>query len=315
MENVRSTPKDVFLHLFNVVTFYLSVIGFITLFIQYINALFPDALSYYFTAIANGVRWSSSVLFVAVPAFIFTSWLLARDLEKNPEKRDLKLRKWLIYFTLFISAITIIVDLMIFVYNFLDGELTIKFFLKVLVVLLVAGAVFGYYMWELKRQTIHSVVPKVLAIVLAVVVLGSIVGGFFIVGTPTKQRARKMDEKRVSDLQTIQIQVVDYWMKKKVLPTNLDALQDNISGFSVPEDPDLRTYEYILVEPLKFELCANFSTSDKDYPSRGKNTLAYDSMYSAFQQNWDHEAGRVCFSRSIDPDLYKTGVENSMLIK
>lgn len=185
MDNpVRSTPKDVFMHLFNIVTFYLSVIGSITLYIQYINALFPDTLNYYFTSIANGVRWSSSVLFVAVPAYLLSSWFLSKDLAKTPEKRDLKLRKWLIYFTLFISAITIIVDLMIFVYNFLDGELTIRFFLKVIVVLLIAGAVFGYYLWELKRQNIQSKIPRILAIVLGVFALGSIICGFFIVGTP-----------------------------------------------------------------------------------------------------------------------------------
>jgi len=296
----------------------LSVIGFITLFIQYINALLPDTLNYYFTAIANSVRWSSSILFVAVPAYILTSWLLGKDLKKEPEKRELKLRKWLVYFTLFISAITIIVDLMVFVYNFLDGELTIKFFLKVCVVLLVAAAVFGFYMWELKRKEIKSRVPKILAVVLAVVVLASIVAGFFIVGTPAEQRNRKMDEQRINDLQTIQSQIVSYWSLKEALPPSLDVLQDNISGFVVPTDPDTQnSYEYSISDKLKFELCATFETSDKDYPARGKETM-YNSPYGAFQQNWDHDSGRVCFERSIDPDLYKAteaNVKNPLLLK
>ena len=145
MENqniLKSTPKDVFLQLFNILTFYLSVIGFITLHIQYINAVFPDTLNYYFTGIADAVRVSSSILLIAVPAYVFTAWLLAKDLAVEPQKRELKLRKWLVYFTLFVSAVTIIVDLITFVYNFLSGELTVRFFLKILVVLLVAGAVF-----------------------------------------------------------------------------------------------------------------------------------------------------------------------------
>lgn len=318
MENtIKSTPKDVFLHLFNIVTFYLSVVGFITLYIQYINALFPDELTYYFTAIANGVRWSSSILFVAVPAYIFTSWLLAKDLVKTPEKRELKLRKWLTYFTLFISAITIIIDLMIFVYNFLDGELTIKFFLKVFAVLLVAGAVFGYYMWDLKRKISKSKIPKILAIVLSVLVLGSIITGFFIVGTPGEQRSRKMDERRISDLQMIQTQIIDYWTKKESLPPNLESLQDNISGFSVPNDPDTQnSYEYIIIDTLNFQLCADFATSDEDFQPRGKNTMYYDSPYGSFQQNWDHINGQVCFTRTIDPELYKTDyMKDSMMIK
>ncbi len=304
---LKSSPKDVFLHLFNIVTFYLSIIGFITLYINYIDALFPDALNYYFTSIANGVRWASSVLAISVPAYIFSAWLLGKDLRKTPEKRELRLRKWLTYFTLFISAITIIIDLMIFVYNFLDGELTIKFFLKVVVVLLVAAAVFGYYMWDLRQKNNDSKVPHNLAIVVAALVLASIILGFFIVGTPKQQRNRRIDDQKVMELQTLQSQIVDYWSRKKVLPEELEALQDNISGFKPPADPESgKPYEYNVIEPLKFKLCADFLTSNTGLPS-SKSRSAYTSPYSPFQQNWEHEKGRTCFSRTIDPDLYDKG--------
>ena len=320
MENthIKSTPKDVFLHLFNIVTFYLSVIGFVTLLVQYINALFPDALNYYFTSIANSVRWSTSVLFIAVPAYLFTTWLLNKDLKAEPEKRDLKLRKWLIYFTLFVSAITIIIDLMTFVYYFLDGELSIRFALKVLVVMLVISSVFGYYMWELKRDNKASTVPKILAIVVSVVVLASIIAGFFIVGTPSDQRKRRFDEQRIQELQMIQEQVINYWTMKNKLPENLDNLKDDISGYAVPNDPETKMpYEYKIVEPLKFELCANFALSSKENKFLNEGPKYY-SPYSSFQQNWDHEASRVCFERTIDPELYKTkngetGVEPVMI--
>ena len=185
---VKSTPKDVFLHLLNIFTFYLGVISFIMLYIQYISALFPDPLSFYYTAIATGVRISTSILVIAIPVYILTSWLLGKDLASNPKRRELKLRKWLTYFTLFISAITIIVDLIMFVYSFLSGELTTQFFLKVFVVLLVAGAVFSYYIWDLRRKKMKSKTPKILAWVLSFVVLASIVWGFFIIGTPAEQR-------------------------------------------------------------------------------------------------------------------------------
>lgn len=305
--DVKTTPKDVFLHLFNIVTFYLSVIGFITLYIQYISALFPDPLNYYFTSIANSVRVSTSILFIAVPAFLLSSWFLAKDLAITPEKRDLKLRKWLIYFTLFISAITIIVDLIIFVYNFLDGELSIQFFLKVLVVLIVAGAVFGYYIWELKREKLKSNTPKVLASIVAIVVIASIVLGFFIVGTPADQRERRFDDQRINDLQTLQSQIVDYWVRKDSLPLSLSNLEDNIIGFIVPVDPsDKGPYEYKIIDSLSFELCAVFSRSSEESGLVGQNTKALNSPYGLFQQNWDHDTGRYCWTRNIDPDLYKT---------
>lgn len=306
MENNKGTPKDVFLHLFNIVTFYLSMIGFIILYVQYVNALFPDKLNYYFTAISDLVRIASSILFVAVPAYIISAWLLAKDVTLMPEKRDLKLRKWLTYFTLFISAVTIIVDLIIFVYNFLNGEISVRFVLKVLVVLMVACGIFGYYMWDLKRKELVSKLPKILAIILAVFALGSIITGFFIVGTPTDQRNRKFDEQRVQELQMLQSQVINYWILKHNLPTDLSLLQDDISGFKVPADPETKiAYEYKILDPLKFELCANF-TSVEDSLDQGKNGQYYATPLDVFQQNWKHDTGRTCFTRTIDPELYKT---------
>lgn len=304
--HIKSTPKDVFLHLFNIVTFYLSVIGLIILYVNYINALFPDALNYYFTGISEGVRWASSVLFVAVPAYLISSWMLGKDIQKQPEKRDLKLRKWLIYFTLFISAITIIIDLMITVYYFLDGEISTRFFLKVLAVLLIAGAVFGYYFWELKRDNKKTNIPKILTIVVAIVVLGSIIAGFFIIGTPTDQRNRRFDERRINDLQSIQGQVINFWIQKGKLPENLDDLKVDIAGYYIPQDPDTeQNYEYIVKDALNFSLCANFGTSNMD--DKNSNYAGKYGYYPEpyYQENWQHEVGRACFDRKIDPEYYK----------
>lgn len=303
--SLRSTPKDVFLHLLNIFTFYLSVVSFITLYIKYISTLFPDILNFYFTGIANSVRLSTSILVIAIPVYILTSWLLEKDLTRNPKRRELKLRKWLTYFTLFISAVMIIVDLIMFVFNFLSGELTIQFFLKVLVVLLVAGAVFGYYVWDLKRKNIKSKVPKTLAGILSFVVLASIIVGFFIIGTPAEQRQRRFDEQRVMDLQVMQGQITNYWQQKDELPLSLDLLEDDISGFLIPVDPELNLiYEYVIIDELSFELCATFKTSTEDFNSSSQNSkYFYPSNMS--QQRWEHEAERTCFTRTIDPDLYK----------
>jgi hypothetical protein len=296
---LKITPKDVFLHLFNIITFYLSIIGFITLYIQYISALFPDPLNYYFTSIANAVRTSTSILFISVPAYLLSSLFLSRNLIAYPEKKDLKLRKWLIYFTLFISAITIIIDLMIFVYNFLDGELTVQFFLKVLVVLLVASAVFGYYIWELKRKSLYSRIPKILAAVVALITLASIIIGFFIIGTPADQRERRFDEERIGDLQILQSQIVNYWSKKDSLPGSLSDLEDDIMGFTVPFDPKTRDqYEYQIIDPLTFELCAVFARKNQN--DKGARKYPY-----AVEEIWNHKEGRQCWTRIIDPDLYE----------
>ncbi|OGH88542.1 MAG: hypothetical protein A2537_00185 [Candidatus Magasanikbacteria bacterium RIFOXYD2_FULL_36_9] len=307
MENstvLKSTPKDVFLHLFNILTFYLSVIGFITLFIQYVNALFPDSLDYYLVGIGETVRISSSIILIAVPAFLLTAWLLAKDLVLEPLKRDLKLRKWLVYFTLFVSAVTIIIDLITFVYNFLSGEITTRFFLKILVVLIIASAVFGYYMWDLKRKELVSKIPKILAIILFIAMVSSVVAGFFIIGTPFEQRNRRFDEQRIQNLQTIQSQIINYYTQKGTVPLEMKMLNDSISGFVVPVDPkNGQNFEYSMLTKNKFELCATFDSANDNLKQVGSQQ--YVTPYDSFNQNWYHKAQRTCFTREIDPELYK----------
>ncbi|MDZ4260340.1 MAG: DUF5671 domain-containing protein, partial [Candidatus Sungbacteria bacterium] len=150
--HIKTTPKDIFLHLLNIVTFYVSAISYITLLIQYINLLLPDPLNYYHAGILESIFWSTSIIVVAFPCYIFTSWLMERDFAYTPAKRNLSVRKWLIYATLFIAAVTILGDTVALVFNFLKGELTLRFFLKVIVVLVVSAAVFGYYFWDLRER-------------------------------------------------------------------------------------------------------------------------------------------------------------------
>lgn len=301
---IKSTPKDVFLHLFNIVTFYLSIIGFTTLYIQYINAIFPDALNYYFNDISGSVRVASSILCISVPAYLLSGWLLAKDLKDAPEKRELKLRKWLLYFTLFVSAITIVIDLITFIYNFFSGELTVQFFLKILVVLLIAAAVFGYYIWDLKRTDLSLATPRKLAIILSVLTIISVSISFFLIGSPATQRSRRFDDQRVGDLQNIQGQITNYWTQKAALPENLGNLNDSISGFISPTDPETKaTYEYSITGTSSFQLCATFKTVGPATGNGVRPAMYYSS--DPYSQSWEHKAERTCFSRSIDPQLYK----------
>jgi len=137
----------------------------------------------------------------------------------------------------------------------------------------------------------------------AIVVFIAIIGGFFIVGSPTTQRDRRFDEVRVSNLQQIQSELINYWANKNKLPANLDSLNNSISGFAVPKDPqDNRAYEYIVTNSLAFQLCANFKT-EGDSSNIGSGMV--QPMIYPYNQNWNHRIGRTCFERTIDPQLYK----------
>jgi len=155
---IKTGPKDVFLHLLAIISLYATAIGFITLIFQYINVLIPDPLEqqYYGLQTAySAIRWSISSLIIIFPVYILSTWYLNKSYATFPEKRNLRIRKWLIYFTLFMAALIIIGDLVALVFNLLGGELTVRFLLKMLTIFLVAGTVFYYYFWDLKRHNIE----------------------------------------------------------------------------------------------------------------------------------------------------------------
>lgn len=153
INKLKTSPKEFFLHLLSILALYFSAISFLVLIFQYLNIFFiPDILDDYYSrqSAASGIRWSLSALIVVFPVYLLTNWYLNKSYLKEPEKRNLRVRRWLIYFTLFAAAGIIIGDLVSLIYNFLGGELTMRFLLKILAVFFVAGATFTYYFWDLK---------------------------------------------------------------------------------------------------------------------------------------------------------------------
>lgn len=301
----KSAPRDVFLYLLTIITLYISIWRFITLLFEYVNVKFPDEL--YFTNSLDEIRISIASLVIVFPVYLSLTWFLRKDAIAHPEKLQMKIRKWLLNFTLFLAAITIIVDLIILINNFLQGELTLRFILKVLVVLLVAGAVFSYYLWDLKRETSAASRPsKLLAWLTSIIIFGSIASGFFIIGSPSKQRTIRFDERRVSDLSRMQGEIMSYYQRNEKLPQTLEDLRSDFMGFVAPVDPDTKKpYGYKPLEELKFELCADFGLPTQTgtqfrefyYPMP-----VWNDGYS--NDNFSHEAGRQCFSRVVDKSFF-----------
>ncbi len=309
----KTTPRDLFLHLFNAVVFYACAISVITLLVQYVNAIFPDALDPYRRfAATQSIFWSTAIILVAYPAYVFTARMIGGDAAAHPEKRALPIRKWIAHITLFVSAIAVGGDLVALIYNFLRGELTLPFVLKVFAVLAVAGSVFWYISWDKKQEDGSGIGRRKQIAWIATAALIMIVGAeFLIVGTPGEQRRERLDQERVNNLQTLQNQVLNYWIQKEKIPQKAEELEDDISGFRVPRDPETNEpYEYRPTGALSFELCATFATDTASgaaiVPSVPRPMILFERKpYPNGEENWDHGAGRTCFTRTIDPELYK----------
>lgn len=310
MNTSRITPKDFFLWVGAMAALYASVFAFVSLIFGYLDHVFPDALSYYSgDPYSSGISMQMATIIVLLPVFFALMWIIRRSIAADPTRREVWVRRWALFLTIFIAGATVAGDLVTLVVYFLNGDVTLRFLLKVLTILLVAGGGFMHFLADLRG--FWDAQPRqrmIMAWAVGIVALVSIIAGFFIVGTPWQARLYRYDDQKVSDLQSIQYQIVNYWQSKEKIPTALADLQDPISGFIVPHDPQTGLpYEYQVTGPMAFELCASFNAETQQgsqYATRTSAPIMPEGGRDITRDSWYHAAGRVCFTRTIDPQLY-----------
>lgn len=303
MDKPKVTPKDFFLWAGAMFAIYGSVISFITLIFQYINYAYPDPLAYYYVEPYSGsMRFAMASLIVLVPVSIVLMRFIRKDIAREPVKNELWVRRWALVLTVFLAGATVVGDLIALVNGFLGGDLTMRFLLKVLAILLVAGGIFLHFLADLRGYwTANPKKAQQVGLGAGLVVLVAIVSGFFIMGTPGEMRLMRFDGQKVNDLENIQWQIVNYWQQKESLPASLEELNDPLSGYMLPVDPQTgESYTYTRNSALDFALCATFNLESDERNPEAMPSRAYGSMES----NWQHGVGEVCFDRSIDPDRY-----------
>lgn len=128
--------------------------------------------------------------------------------------------------------------------------------------------------------------PRVLALLLTCGVVAAVATGIFLIGSPAEERARRLDERRVQDLDDIARAVDLYRSRHATLPSSLEELGKEPGVRVGSSDPGTGApYEYRLVEAEKYELCARFERDSVEVGQRARDT------------RWSHAAGRQCFRR------------------
>lgn len=326
-EGDKLTPKFFFLSLGVLVTLITSVVSFLSLAFEVLNKQFPDVLNStyqygYSSWSYDTIRGTLATLIIVFPVFLVLSYFWTKSVRKNLGSIDKVIKKWMLYLLIFLSSIVVIVDLVTLVRYFVSGEITERFLYKVGITLVVALYVAVYYIFVLKDKNKMFGIPVSVsaAIKSSVIVLALVVWSFSVIGSPKEQRAWRLDDRRVQDLQSIQWQVINYWQQKEKLPENISELSNPLSGSIVPVDPEFEkgvSYEYRKTGDMKFELCATFSAEMpkgwQEYSGGGVRPLmnyAEDAAISypypggGVNDSWDHSAGKKCFERTIDPDIY-----------
>ncbi len=335
----KTKAIDVFMYLGIGITLVTSVWYLLEIIFVAIERKFPDVLGAYtyVDIYSSDVRMAIATLVVVYPLYVILSWYVAKDIAKFLYKRDLTIRKIIIYTTLFVTVCTLIGTLVSIIYTYLGGELSVRFTLKALSVFVVALAVFGYYFYSLRRDYAQpSHVPMITTVLATVSVIAALVWSILIIGSPSEMRAKRIDGTRLSDISRIQQEVFNHFQTTEKLPTSLVELNDAFQGYAVPVDPVTQmSYTYNVVQqPVVsmnyttnkkeltkngiFELCANFETvreydaRGQTYPVKGGMGGGVDILYSVTNYYyegdqspfWNHGIGETCFKRIISSDMY-----------
>ncbi len=142
--------RDAFLYLLNFITLGFWTVALGQLFDALIERRFPDPAD-----ILSGGRsgpllaeiaWQLATIIVAYPCFVLVGRLIARELARRPDAVESGVRAWITYVALVIAALVVLMDAIWFLNALLRGELTVKFILDSLVLLVLGGGVFGYYL-------------------------------------------------------------------------------------------------------------------------------------------------------------------------
>lgn len=152
------SAREAFLYLVLFSTLYFFALNLGTLLFQLIEYALPDPTDadWRLQRLGGSIRWAISALVITFPVFVFIAGHVNNDVKRNPIKRLSPVRRWLTYLTLFVAATVLIGDLTALVFNLLGGDLSLRFVLKVLVVGVIAGTIFGYYLWDLRQEEVQA---------------------------------------------------------------------------------------------------------------------------------------------------------------
>ncbi len=151
------SARDAYFHLLTFTALYTWATSLILLFFTYIDLAFPDPASrttyYAMEAALSSLRFSLAALIVSFPTFLMLWHFLLREVRRHPEKAKGAIRRWLAYLALFVGSVTLAADVITLIYFLLEGQLTVRFLLKVTVLFLIAGNLVLYLAFTLRSET------------------------------------------------------------------------------------------------------------------------------------------------------------------
>ena len=144
--------RDAFMYLLSFLTLALWTQALGEMAFIIINRSIPDVLNRSYGNPSWQVAFCLARLIVAYPIYLLVMRQILKELALYRHKSFSGVRQWLTNLTLLIAAIVGISTVIAFLASFLQGELTVRFVLKIAVILVIDGGVLWYYSAWLKRR-------------------------------------------------------------------------------------------------------------------------------------------------------------------
>lgn len=274
-----------------------------------INYFFTDKLRNFYSPATSSetIHYAIAALIISFPLYYFTMRFWFRSFSEEEGRVESRLSKWITYLVLLVAAVTIVGDLIVVIFSMLQGEITVRFFLKALTIFTIAGGIFSFYYLERKKVQYKKPISRDVFIAFGwtamALVIFSIVLGFVASGSPKTERNRNFDNTRANDLQSLASCIGSYAIDHKALPETLESLTEDstYSYCSNKRDPETGLpYEYVITNQSfkfgeitkgDFELCANFSLE-----SAGDVVVGF---YEGESKWSTHGIGRQCDKESV----------------
>lgn len=288
--------KNPALHFFLYLVWFLSL-GFVAsgvgaILFQIINKYLPDALSGVYNSLVSQTAavFGVASLLVAVPVYFVIGHLIQSYLRSGAIDESSRVRKWLTYVILFIAAGTIIGDCITLLVNILNGDIVWRFALKALTILIIAGAVFGYYLWEIRRTPVagagkreHRLIGGI-TLGLLIIIFGA---AFLVVDSPIVARDKRADEQTLSWVEQTDSAVQSFYSRHDALPGTLADIKNDPLSYFVAQG----SVTYEKTASTSYQLCADFVRSTQG---------TIDPQMDPYGWAWEHPAGHYCFDRTLE---------------
>jgi len=296
----NNTPQQFALQLGSLISLYVSLSFLLVLLFGLITLLFPDPSEQYYAieSASSGVRLGIAMVVVFFPTYIVLTRIVNRVRRSETTEQYLTLTKWLIYLSLLAGFLTLLIDLVVVLNYFLEGDLTARFIYKAVSVLVVIGAAVHYYVLDARNYWAKNESASILyGIGAGILVFTAVAYGFAHVATPSQVREQKLDAKEITDLQAIQYKLEESMnLSSSTLPK---TLEEAYGQFPVPTAPTGRpAYSYEVTE-RGFKLCATFATDMQNDLTFAAPMI--DKTRPIVNENdWQYTAGHFCFERILN---------------